>query len=187
MSFPPIETLYQNPWFGVVRRGVWHWVETVGNPNTAAVLPIVGDKVLLLKMNRVSQGVRTLEIPRGAAEPGEMALDCAVREMREETGLQVTADMMTPLGAVRPDTGILCSRVSLFLAQVPADTPRLDRDAESEGIVMVPVVDMGKFLRDGHIEDGFTLAAMALHLARGAMGDADDCPLHRAGHAALTS
>lgn len=174
MSLMKAEALYQNPWFKVIRRGVWHWVEPSSNPNGAAVLPIVGDKILLLKRNRVSQCVRTLEIPRGAADPGETALDCAVRELREETGLQATADMMTPLGAVRPDTGVFRSRVSLFLAQVPEDTPWLDPDDESEGVVMIPVAEMGRFVRDGHIEDGFTLSALALHFAKSTAKASED-------------
>lgn len=38
------------------------------------------------------------DIPKGVAEPGEGHDAAAMRELREETGLLVTADMLQPLG-----------------------------------------------------------------------------------------
>lgn len=167
-------TVYENPWFYVKKQDNWHWVEPADQTGGAAVLPIVGDKILLLRMNRVSQAGQTLEIPRGSADPGESQAQCALRELREETGFQVTADMITPLGTVRPDTGILRSRVGLFVARIPEGTPQQDPDDEAEGFLMVPVSLMGQLLRDGHIEDGFTLSAIALHAAQWPVGKDKD-------------
>ena len=42
----------------------------------------------------------TLEFPRGMAEAGETLLECAVREMREETGHRVSEDRGIDLGAI---------------------------------------------------------------------------------------
>ena len=44
---------------------------------------------------RHSYGELNWEIPGGAGETGESAAEAAVREVREETGLEVTAERMT--------------------------------------------------------------------------------------------
>ena len=38
------------------------------------------------------------DIPKGGQDPGETPIDCAIRELREETGLIVPPDELTPLG-----------------------------------------------------------------------------------------
>ena len=50
-------------------------------------------------------GTRHWDIPKGLAEPGEAAADAAVREAREECGLEFDPRALLPLGAFayRPD------------------------------------------------------------------------------------
>jgi putative (di)nucleoside polyphosphate hydrolase len=38
------------------------------------------------------------DIPKGGQDPGEKAIGCAIRELREETGLVVPAEDLRPLG-----------------------------------------------------------------------------------------
>ncbi len=57
---------------------------------------IVTDGVHLL-LGHASRSPRW-DIPKGLAEPGESLLAAAVRELREETGLQVAPDALHPLG-----------------------------------------------------------------------------------------
>ncbi len=57
---------------------------------------IVTDGVRLL-LGHASRSARW-DIPKGLAEPGEPFLAAAIREMREETGLQPQPDALLPLG-----------------------------------------------------------------------------------------
>lgn len=57
---------------------------------------IVSDRVRLL-LGHASRSPRW-DIPKGIAEPGETLLRAAVRELREETGLQADPSALRPLG-----------------------------------------------------------------------------------------
>lgn len=59
-----------------------------GRPPIAAAIVIDGDEVLLVR-RRVAEGSLSWQFPAGAAEPGELPTDAAVRETREEVGLAV--------------------------------------------------------------------------------------------------
>ncbi|WP_134662013.1 MULTISPECIES: NUDIX hydrolase [unclassified Amycolatopsis] len=65
---------------------------------------IVRDGRVLLVRRRVKEGSLSWQFPAGEVEEGESASDAAVRETREETGLEVTASSV--LGErVHPNTG----------------------------------------------------------------------------------
>jgi ADP-ribose pyrophosphatase len=157
--------VYSNPWFCVRKDEGFHFVEETIGMAGAAVITIVGSDLVLLDMMRVSQGDHTLEIPRGYAKIGESQQQCAARELLEETGLSVDPDTLELLGHVRPNTGILRSRIPLYLAKIPAETQRGQRDKEARKLVFIPMTELTIAIRNGLIEDGFALSALALFAA----------------------
>ena len=58
----------------------------------AAIVLDPSGSVLLV---RHTYGRLNWEVPGGVSEPGESAVETALRELREETGLQATADRLT--------------------------------------------------------------------------------------------
>lgn len=62
---------------------------------------------------------------------GETRLQCARRELAEETGYQVAATQLERLGRIRPNSAILASRVDLYLAHMDKDLEAVERDARS--------------------------------------------------------
>lgn len=60
-----------------------HVVEHRG---AVAIIPIIGDKIVLIRQFRQAAGKILDEIPAGTLEKGEEPDKCAVRELREETG-----------------------------------------------------------------------------------------------------
>jgi 8-oxo-dGTP diphosphatase len=58
----------------------------------AAVILDAGSSVLLV---RHTYGRLNWELPGGASEPGESIIDTALREVREETGLEARAEQLT--------------------------------------------------------------------------------------------
>lgn len=68
-------------------------------------------------------GTAKWDIPKGMQDPGETALEAAMREMKEEAGLEFDAAMFTDLGCFdyRKD-----KRLHLFLVRAPAGLDCLD-------------------------------------------------------------
>lgn len=55
--------------------------------------------VVIVPTRRAADGSRVLALPKGHPDPGESALDGALREVREEAG--ITAELVVDLGDVR--------------------------------------------------------------------------------------
>lgn len=158
--------VYENPWFHVMKEGDFYIIEENTKGEGAVVLPVVGDKLLLLEMRRQSQNMElTLEIPRGFGGAGEDAGTCARRELCEETGYDLPLEAFQPIGHVRANTGILRSRVAVFAVQIVPDMVRLPPDDEAESMRLVSLSDLPALIADGQIEDGFTLSALMLYQA----------------------
>lgn len=77
--------------------------EAAGRPTVAAAVIVCDDRVLLVK-RRVAERTLSWTFPSGSQEPGESAEQTAVRETREEVGLDVSAQQR--IGErVHPTTG----------------------------------------------------------------------------------
>jgi ADP-ribose pyrophosphatase len=85
-----------------------------------AVLPVLRDRVLLLRVFRHPLRDYTWEVPRGFVDTGEEPRAAAARELAEETGLHCPPEALQELGTVEPEPGILCARTQVFLARDPA-------------------------------------------------------------------
>ncbi|MEU4096893.1 NUDIX hydrolase [Streptomyces sp. NPDC026673] len=110
------------------------------------------------------------EIPRGFGAPDESTATTARRELLEELGGKVAE--MIHLGEIATDTGMHSGRDQLYLARLATSsfsgTP--GPDALEEGIDAFRAVtpeELRAMLAEGHIHDGFTLAAWSLATARG--------------------
>ncbi len=55
--------------------------------------------IVIVPTRRAASGVRVLALPKGHPDPGEDLETAALREVREETGVE--ADVVEPLGEVR--------------------------------------------------------------------------------------
>ena len=64
--------------------------EVVEHPGAVAILPVLDDgRLVLVRQFRYAVGRDLLEVPAGTREPNEGPRECAIRELREETGYSV--------------------------------------------------------------------------------------------------
>ena len=86
--------------------------EIIEHPGAAAMLAFdEKGKVLLVKQHRFPHGY-ILEIPAGTLEKGEKPIDCAYREIIEETGYE--AKKMTKLISYFPSVGYNKEEINHF-------------------------------------------------------------------------
>ncbi len=146
------------------RPGTYTRIVPNGVPGGAHVIPRLPDgRVLLIKANRYPVGADVWEFPRGSPGKGESPESAARRELFEEAGLE--AERLIFVGHCYPDTGILATKQSIFLAELAADQEgRVVLDA-GEAVLdhrwLLPE-QIGDIIRAGDIVDGTVLADLML-------------------------
>ena len=81
--------VYRNPYFSVEHDRDYFSL-TFPTPRVVIVPTIANDRLLMVMAKRPIIGRSALEFPAGGANVGESLESCAVRELREETGVRIT-------------------------------------------------------------------------------------------------
>jgi len=90
--------------------------EVVEHPGGVTVIPVGEDgTVWCVRQYRYPFGEHLLETPAGKLEPGEDPLECAVRELGEETGF--TAEEYVDLGCLYPSPGYCRETLYVYMAR----------------------------------------------------------------------
>lgn len=124
-------------------------------------------RVTLIRQYRHAAGGYVWELPAGVLDPGEPPERCAVRELKEETGLAATE--VRHLGTIFTSPGFCDERIHLFLAQGLSEEGHAHEDDEVIAeIRRVPLPEALAMIRRGEIVDGKTIAG--LYLTAAALG-----------------
>jgi len=84
---PAPTVVYRNPWFEIKSRDGYFSLE-YGYPQVV-ILPLVQEKVLLIRVRRPLIDDEPWELPAGGSDRGETPKVAARRELHEETGILV--------------------------------------------------------------------------------------------------
>lgn len=140
--------------------------EVVRHSGGAAIIPVLPDStILLLRQYRPTAGGMVVEIPAGRLDPGEAPLDCARRELEEETGWR--AGRIIPLGSILASVGYTDERIHLFagLELTPGQENR-EPDEFIEPFA-VPFSEAIAMAADGRIDDAKSAIALLRFAAQG--------------------
>ncbi|MGE5485204.1 MAG: NUDIX hydrolase [Ignavibacteriales bacterium] len=145
--------------------------ELVIHPGASAVVAVDGaGEVLLVEQYRYPAGTVLLEIPAGKLDGHETPVECARRELLEETG--TSAASWTPLGAVFTTPGFSNEVIHLFLATGLEHCPGAQPDADEVlRVRRVPVEDAVGMIRRGEIRDAKTIVGLLRALEGLAAGE----------------
>jgi ADP-ribose pyrophosphatase len=158
-------TLYEGRVFKLLREnvtlnnGVTVDLDVIHHPGASAMIPMSGDdNVILIKQYRHAIGDFIWEIPAGTLDPDETPLECAKRELIEETGF--SANTWQKLGEITPVPGYSNERIHMFLA---ADLVPAEQDLDKDEMLDVHEVSLGKaveMIHEGAIQDSKTIAGL---------------------------
>lgn len=158
-------SLYEGSVFKLLREnitmdnGVTVDLDIIRHPGASAIVPILkGDTLLMIKQYRHSVGDFIWEIPAGTRESKETYLECARRELIEETGY--SAGAWQKLLEITPLPGYSDERIHIFLATglTPA-AQKLDAD-EVLNVHEMALPDAIEMIRRGDVQDGKTISGI---------------------------
>lgn len=129
-----------------------------------AVLPLVGDDIVLIHHYRHATRSWHWEIPRGFGEQGLSAKQVATKEIWEEIG--GTSHSFLDLGSYHANTGLEGNETILYLAYLDSfGFPQLEEGIDS--IKLFSIKELSLMIKNGDITDGYTIAAYVRALFRG--------------------
>ena len=135
-------------------------LEMFRHSGASAVVPFLSDplghdpQILLIRQYRYAANGFLYEIPAGRLDPGEDPLDCAKRELQEETGC--TAETIEHLFTMYTTPGFTDEQIHLYMA---VGLTHGESGKEADEFLEVEILHLSKALEmieRGEIQDGKT-------------------------------
>jgi ADP-ribose diphosphatase len=138
--------------------------EVVEHPGGAVILAVLDDNsILMVRQYRHPVESDVTELPAGKLDNDEDPLDCAKRELREETGYQ--AEEWTKLIAILTTPGFCNEKLHIFLAQKISPAPggqALEEGEASLKVLRIPLDEAVAMIERGEIVDGKSIAGIMI-------------------------
>jgi len=133
----------------------YYWIDKIP---AVVVLPIISDKIVMVKQYRYPIKSDSLELPAGHVWPDETPKGCAIRELKEETGF--TAKKMEKILSYHPSTEYSTQIYHIFIAE---DLTEGKPDRESYELIDVEIMEKTTIfekINNGIITDSRTIIAV---------------------------
>lgn len=142
-----------------------HW-DFIHHDGAAAVVPVTKEgKILMVRQYRNALDRETLEIPAGKVDaPEEPRIDCAFRELEEETGFRT--EELEFLIRVNTTVAFCDEAIDVFVAKdlIPSHQ-HLDDDEEID-VEEWELSDLLDLIYSGKMTDGKTVAAICAYAVK---------------------
>lgn len=146
--------------------------EIVRHGHAVAVVPIVEDRVVLVRQYRPAIDEHLLELPAGMIDvDGESAEATARRELEEEAGRRATGPL-EQLSEYWVAAGLMDELMTVYLCRTsePCDARPQSAEESHMEVVEVPLADIPAMIARGEIHDAKTLVGLLLAMERLASG-----------------
>lgn len=133
--------------------------ELVEHPGAVAMVALdESNNVLLVRQYRIAAGRIMLEIPAGTLHANEPPLECAERELQEETGYR--PGKLESLGGLFVAPGYTTEFIHLFLATDLHESRLQMDDDEFIEVERVPLAEAVAMIERGDLIDGKSIAGI---------------------------
>lgn len=178
MEFKTIstETIYKGKVFDLRKdrvqmpNGREATLDIIDHPPAVTLVPVDEQgNILFVRQYRHSAGGEILELPAGVMEKGETPLQCAEREIREETGM--SAAHLEAIGEFHQVPGYSTEYMYVYLARDLKDDPLPGDEDEFITVERYKIDRVYHMAQEGGIVDAKTLASLLLaipHLRKAA-------------------
>ena len=136
--------------------------EIVHHKGAAAIVPVDNEEyVYLVRQHRVVNDMLTWEIPAGKLDTAdEDPLHCAVRELREETGLK--AEHMEKLIHIVTTPGFCTEKIGLYLATGLSQHEDHPDEDEFLRVTRIPLKEAVQRVMSGEFQDAKTALGLLM-------------------------
>ena len=149
-----VDLIYKDDTFFTYER----FVPTI-NSNGVICVPVINNKILLIKQSRHALRDCQWCLPRGFGENKISSEENAKKELFEEIG--VIADKCKLIGSVISNSGIDKTECDIYVCKASCENVSF---VFSEGIteaIQISFAEFEQMIHNGMINDGFTLSAFA--------------------------
>ena len=146
--------------------------EYIRHPGAVVVVALLADGCILFERQfRYPLRRAFIELPAGKIDRGEDILECARRELREETGYE--AAEWRHVGVMHPCIGYSDERIEIFLANGLCHVGHCRDEGEFLELFSLEVDEAEAAVRRGEITDGKSIVALyrCLPLIKGGVQD----------------
>lgn len=135
--------------------------DVVRHPGAVALVALTEEgRICLVRQYRTALGRVTVEIPAGKLSAGEDPLECANRELLEETGM--VAEKMAFLTTIASSDGFCDELIHIYMATGLTFAKSSPDDDEFINVDLVEVSELVDAVLDGRIEDAKTVVGALL-------------------------
>lgn len=135
--------------------------DVVRHPGAVAIVALTEEgRICLVRQYRTALGRVTVEIPAGKLSAGEDPLECANRELLEETGM--VAEKMAFLTTIASSDGFCDELIHIYMATGLTFAKSSPDDDEFINVDLVEVSELVDAVLDGRIEDAKTVVCALL-------------------------
>lgn len=133
--------------------------EYISHPGAVVVVAVLPDGRLLFERQfRYPLRRAFLELPAGKIDPGESLIECARRELREETGYEASEWMH--IGVMHPCIGYSDERIEIFVARGLTHVGDALDEGEFLEVLELSLEESVEAVLDGRVTDGKTISAL---------------------------
>lgn len=137
-------------------NGLKTYRDIVRHPGAVAIVPVLPDgRIVLVRQYRYAAGKPLLEIPAGTLEEGEDPLECARRELKEETGYE--GSELTAILSCYMAPGYSDEVIHFFEAGGLREVGMSPEEDESIEVEVYEIGEITRMIEENIIEDAKTI------------------------------
>ena len=133
--------------------------DVVRHPGAVAIIAFIDNEtILLVEQFRIALNKTMFEIPAGKLEKGEVPLECAHRELEEETGYR--AGILEYLGTIATGAGFTDEIIHIYKASELFKGIKGGDEDEFIEVTHYNINEVKSMIKDGKIIDAKTISSL---------------------------